>query len=202
MSTSLSEDCAVCGKSFKRLGAHLVRSLACGSYYMPCRTDTDECRGSEGADHGTRPNLRSSSYSTLFRAQRATVRGEADDEPPIINVNGVDDEDFAAIDDDNGFPNDNVDEEDVPSDASEGEEGPDAGVLDLYLKLFQLRDNPLGLARFSREEEVLIELLQLLKELHCPLKAFEIILKWAAESNGSGHTFPRGLSIHSQQGNH
>jgi hypothetical protein len=29
MSTSLSEDCAVCGKSFKRLGAHLVRGLAC-----------------------------------------------------------------------------------------------------------------------------------------------------------------------------
>ncbi|KAI2506024.1 hypothetical protein MHU86_8435 [Fragilaria crotonensis] len=52
------------------------------------------------------------------------------------------------MDDDDGFPNDNVDEEDVPSDASEGEEGPDAGVLDLYLKLFQLRDNPLGLARF------------------------------------------------------
>ena len=115
MSTSLSEDCAVCGKSFKRLGAHLVRSLACGSYYyMPRRTDTDECRGSEGADHGTRPNLRSSSYSTLFRAQRATVRGEADDEPPIINVNGVDNEDFFVMDDDDGFQNDNVDEEDVP----------------------------------------------------------------------------------------
>ncbi|KAI2497560.1 hypothetical protein MHU86_16963 [Fragilaria crotonensis] len=97
-----------------------------------------------------------------------------------------------VMDDDDGFPNDNVDEEDVPSDASEGEEGPDAGVLDLYLKLFQLRDNPLGLARFSREEEVLIELLQLLKELHCPLKAFEIILKWAAKSNGSGHTFREG----------
>ena len=86
MSTSLSEDCAVCGKSFKRLGAHLVRSLACGSYYMARRADTDACRESEGADHGTRPNLRSSSYSTLFRAQRATVRGEADDEPPIINL--------------------------------------------------------------------------------------------------------------------
>ncbi len=139
MSTSLSEDCAICGKSFKRLGAHLVRSLACGgSYYMPRRADTDECRESEGADHGTRPNLRSASYSTLFRAQRATVRGDADDEPPIINVNGVDDEDFGVMDDDDGFPNDNVDEEDVPSDAGEGKEGPDAGVLDLlYLKLFQ-----------------------------------------------------------------
>ncbi len=62
-------------------------------------------------------------------------------------MNGVDDEVF-VIDEDNDFPNGNVDEEDVPTDASEGEEGPDAGVLDLYLKLFQLRDNPLGLARF------------------------------------------------------
>jgi hypothetical protein len=29
MITSLSEDCAVCGKSFKRLGAHLVCRLTC-----------------------------------------------------------------------------------------------------------------------------------------------------------------------------
>ncbi len=34
--------------------------------------------------------------------------------------------------------------------------------------------------------------MQLLKELHCPLKAFEIILKWDAKSNGSGHTFRKG----------
>jgi hypothetical protein len=45
-----------------------------------------------------------------------------------------------------------------PTDASEGEEGQDAGVFDLYLKRFQLQDNPLGLAHFSRGEEVLIEL--------------------------------------------
>ena len=142
---------------------------------MPRRADSNV---SERAHHhGARPNLRSSSYSTLFRAHRATVRGEAEDNPPIINVNGVDDEDFAVIDEDDAFSNGDVAEEDVPTDASEGEEGPDAGVLDLYLKLFQLQDNPLGLARFSREEEVLIELLQLLKDLHCPLKAFEIILK-------------------------
>ncbi|KAI2513350.1 hypothetical protein MHU86_1121 [Fragilaria crotonensis] len=145
-------------------------------------------------------NLGSSSYSTLFRAQRATVRGDADEEPPIINV---DDEDLVVIDDDDGFPNDNLDEEDAFTDASEGKEGPDAGVLDLYLKLFQLRNNPLGLARFSREEEeVLTELLQLLKELNCPLKAFEIILKWAAKSNGSGHSFCKGCQpTHSKQGN-
>jgi hypothetical protein len=59
LSTSLSDDCAVLGKSFKRLGAHLVRRLACGSYYMPRRADKGS-NLSESADHGTRPNLRSS----------------------------------------------------------------------------------------------------------------------------------------------
>jgi hypothetical protein len=44
-STSLSEDCAVCGKSFKRLGAHLARSLASGSYYMPRGACEPETRG-------------------------------------------------------------------------------------------------------------------------------------------------------------
>ena len=60
-------------------------------------------------------------------------------------MNGVDDEDFVVIDEDDASPNDYTNEEDIPTDASEGEEGPDAGVLDLYLKLFQLRDNPLVL---------------------------------------------------------
>jgi hypothetical protein len=191
MSTSLSEDCAVCGKKFKRLGAHLVRSLACGSYYMPHRAG----RGSnlsESADHGTGPNLRSSLYKTLFCAHRVTERGEAEDDPPIINVNGVHDEDFVVIDEDDAFPNGNGNEEDVPTNASEGEEGPDAGVLVLYLKLFQLQENLLGHAGFPWEEEVLIESLQLLRDLHCPLKGFEIILMWAAKSNGSVHTFREG----------
>ena len=95
MPTSLSEDCAVCGKRFKRRGAHLVRSLACGFYYMQRRPDT--CSNvSESAAHGTHPNLRSSLYNTLlFWAYSVTVRGEAEDNPPIISVNGVIDEDFA-----------------------------------------------------------------------------------------------------------
>ena len=61
------------------------------------------------------------------------------------------------------------------------------------MKLFKLRANPLGLARFSREERVQIELLQLLRDLNCPLKAFTLVLKWAAKSNGSGHTFREGF---------
>jgi hypothetical protein len=80
---------------------------------MPRRADTDS-NLSESADHGTRPNLRSSLYNTLFHAHCVTNRGEAEDNPPIINVNGVDDEDFVAINEDDAFPNGNVDEEDVP----------------------------------------------------------------------------------------
>ena len=60
---------------------------------MPRRDDT-ECHRNAGsdvlegaADHGTSPSLRSPSYSTVFRAHRATcatARGEAEDNLPII----------------------------------------------------------------------------------------------------------------------
>jgi hypothetical protein len=123
---------------------------------MPCRADKGS-NLSESADHGTGPNLSSSLYNTLFCAHCVTVRGEAEDNPPI-NVNGVDDEDFVVIDEDDAFPNGKLMRRmSLPTNASEGEEGPDAGVLDLFLKPFQLRDNPLVLARFSPDEEVLIE---------------------------------------------
>ena len=78
---------------------------------------------------------------------------------------------------------------------TESEEGPDLSILNLFLKLFKLRMNPLGVARFSREERVQIELLQLLRDLNCPLKALTIVLKWDAESNGSGCTFSEGFQI-------
>jgi hypothetical protein len=101
-STPLSEDCAVCGKSFKRLGAHLCH-LAHGSCHMPRRIDTGS-NALERPDHDTRTNLRFPLYNTLFCAHCETVRGEAEDNPPIINVNGVDDEDFVVINDNNAFP--------------------------------------------------------------------------------------------------
>jgi hypothetical protein len=69
----------------------------------------------ESADHGTRPNLRSSSYNTLFCAHCVTIIGEAEDNLPIINVNGVNDEDSVVIDKDDAFCNGDVDEEDVPT---------------------------------------------------------------------------------------
>ena len=106
-----------------------------------------------------------------------------------MNAGAVEDDDFVMLDDDD-VGRDAGDADDCNIYEANGEgETPDDSVLDLHLKLLKLRANPLGLARFSPEEEVLIELLQLLRELHCPLKAFEIILKWAAKSNGSGYTF-------------
>ena len=55
--------------------------------------------------------------NTLVCAHCVTVRGKAEDNPPIINVNGVDDEDFVVIDEDDAIPNGNVDEEDIPTNA-------------------------------------------------------------------------------------
>jgi hypothetical protein len=198
---STSDHCFVCQKSFKRLFAHLAQSAACKSHFMLAHDDKEAppatlptipnndqvytSNVSQGASHGSRPNLWcSSSRGLLQDRESGAVVGEADDELRVEeDVNDVDD-DFVV--DDDGFPDDDADDQDV------SEEGPDLSVLDLYLKLFQLRANPLGLARFSREEKVQIELLQLLRDLKCPLKAFTLVLKWAAKSNGSGHTFREG----------
>lgn len=194
-SMSSPEDCLCCGKNFKRLESHLVRSIECGSYYS-----------SQPLDASGRPTVTNASdafqgsvSSHLNSRSSRVVRG-ADDQSPSEFLNVDDDDNFVFLDDEDAHPDD--DEDDYPdagnkdnsevSEGIEGGEGPDVSVLDLYLKLFKLRANPLGLLRFSREEEVLIELLQLLRDLHCPLKAFEIILKWAAKSNGHGHIFQSG----------
>ncbi len=77
----------------------------------------------------------------------------------------------------------------VTEDESEDKEIPDGIILDLYEEMQELRLNPLGLDRFSGEENVHIELLHLLKELNAPLKAFSGILNWAVKANGQGHIF-------------
>ena len=79
------------------------------------------------------------------------------------------------------------DEVDSVSNAETGK--PDTSVLKLYHLLSNLRSNPLELARFSKEEQVYISLLQLLKEIKAPLNAFTRILTWAAKSNEDGHQF-------------
>ena len=54
--------------------------------------------------------------------------------------------------DDNAVPEGDADDQDISK--TESDKGSDLSVLDLYLKLFKLRANPLGLARFSWEERV------------------------------------------------
>jgi hypothetical protein len=137
-----------------------------------------------------RPNLSSPLSDGLLPVlESGGIAGKADDELRVEDVNEVDD--YIMFDDD-GIPEQgDADDQDISE--TESEEGPDLSVLDLYLKLFKLRANPLGLARFSREERVQIELLQLLRDLKCPLKAFTLVLKWAAKSNGSGHSFREGF---------
>jgi hypothetical protein len=100
------------------------------------------------ASRYTCPNLRSSSWRGLLPVSR-----EANKELHVEDVNEVND-DFVF--DDNGFPNDDKDNQDVSY--TEEKDGPDLSILDLYLKLFKLRANPLGLARFSWDEKVQIEL--------------------------------------------
>ena len=51
----------------------------------------------------------------------------------------------------------------------------------------------ISLKQFSCEEnKVQIELLQLVRDLKAPLKAFNLILNWDAKSNESGHDFHVG----------
>jgi hypothetical protein len=179
---STSENCKCCGKSFKRIQAHLVRSVACESYYKRRPVVTND-----GHDVLQDLGVRRRLYSRSSRVR------DVEDELHTEDFNFLDDGDHVLFDDEYAFPcAGDADDREV-SEGIEGVEGPDVSVLDLYLKLFKLRANPLGLSRFSREEEVLIELLQVLRDLHCPLKAFEIILKWAAKSNGRGHTFRDGV---------
>jgi hypothetical protein len=63
----------------------------------------------------------------------------------------------------------------------------------MCLEMFKLQANQLGLLRFSPEEKVQIQLLDLIRKLHGHLKAFTVILKWAAKSNASGYVFCKGF---------
>jgi hypothetical protein len=59
----------------------------------------------------------------------------------------------------------------------------------LYQEMQDLQSNPLGLDRFHVEEKVHIELLNILKELRTPLRAFSLILNWTAKAYERGHIF-------------
>ena len=186
--------CNICGKSFKRLESLLSRNLACKSYYLsrvnaaaapfiPNNANVNSSKVLQGTNHCTRrPNLRSSSTQSHSVCESGAIVKEVEDPLCDDDLNEVDNEDFVMFDDN----------QDV-SDETEEDKGPDVSVLDLFLTLFKLRANPLGLARFLLEEKVQIELMDFLCKQNCPLQGFTLILKWAAKSNGSGHVFRDGF---------
>jgi len=191
--------CTVCKNSSKRLLHHLNQSLACKAHYMasekaaatvPTIVSNDGHVNvgilSQGSTPCTlRPNLRSYlSRGLLPVFESGGTVGEANDELSDEDVYEVE-ADFLF--DDDAVPEGDADNQDISK--TESDKGPDLSILDLYLKVFKLQANPLGLARISWEDRVQIELLQLLRDLNCPLKTFTIVLNWAAQSNESGHKF-------------
>ena len=148
---------------------------------------------SQGASHR---RLKLSSISSRGVKGSGVISGMVDDKLRVEDVNEFDD-DFIV--DDDAYNYGHVDDRHVSR--SEGEEcQADHSVFDLYEKMFKLRSNPLGLERFSREEKVQIELLQLLRDLTCLLKAFTLVLNWAAQSNASGHVFQMGCQPTREKG--
>ena len=113
----------------------------------------------------------------LLRIRESAIAG--DNEPHVGNVNEVDGN--VVVDDDDDFVPASFDDDhpDVPSEEEEGHA--DHSVFELYEKLFKLRSNPLGLERFSLEEKVQIELLQLLRDLKVGSK---IKCKWSYLQGG------------------
>ncbi|KAI2511195.1 hypothetical protein MHU86_3160 [Fragilaria crotonensis] len=194
--------CVGCTKSFKRLSTHLAQNAVCAAHYYgshistACdKVATNPSITNDGGSSfqqevaNTRLNSRSSSRRPALLPTRESVI-EGDNELHIGNANKVDDN--FVVDDDDDFVHSSFEDNhpDVPSEEEEGHA--DHSVFDLYEKLFKLRSNPLGLERFSLEEKVQIELLQLLRDLKAPLKAFTLVLNWAAKSNASGHVFKEG----------
>jgi hypothetical protein len=202
----LSVHCVGCTKLFKRLSTHLAQNAGCAAHYYCGHTSTAHNESAttpiipnnsnflREATSSTCLNLRSSSsHCGLLPVRKCVIVG--DNKLRVRNVNEVND-DFVVDGDDNFVAfEDNHPDVPVDHDVLENEEDKcqaDHSVFDSYEKLLKLRSNPLGLERFSREERVQIELLQLLRDLKAPLKAFSVVLNWAAKSNASGHVFKEG----------
>ena len=134
-------------------------------------------------------HLKLSSFSSRGVKESAATSGEVDNKLHVEDVNEFED-DFIVDDDD--FNSSHADDQDFSESEDVEDCQADHSVFDLYEKMLKLRSNPLGLERFSCEEKVHIELLQLLRDLNCPLKAFSLVLNRAAKSNASGHVFKEG----------
>jgi hypothetical protein len=104
-------------------------------------------------------NLSSSCAFMLLGKESGTIFGEADNNE--LHVKDVHEFKDNFVVDDDAFPNVYDDDQDVSESDNEDYQA-DHSVLDMYGKRFNLRSNPLDLERFSREEKLRIDLLQLL----------------------------------------
>ena len=200
--------CSSCKQRFKRLSTHIALSASCADHYkrvprfrtsrrIANRTESEEPSQYTTVPlqprlHFNEPPFEMDKAAACFPDDFSRLDSAKDGHP--LQENGAsmyDNDTFAPAFD--GFDDDfDVDKE--PADTFvEPESGPDKSVLELYEKLLLLRANPLDLDKFSQEENVQIQLLQLLNELRAPLNAFTAVLNWAAKANDCGYFFKVGV---------
>jgi len=181
--------CGGCHKLYKRLSTHISQNASCANHYT---NRVDKTSSVATAQNSCPTTNDSQLFSSAFNQRRSSSSGRKAPANKKEQLNEVpsnnDDEEFPPFDDQTAASN--IDDDHLESD--EEEDQPDESVLHLYEELFLLRSNPLGLERFFREEKVQIELMQLLKDLKVPLKAFSLNLNWAAKSYERGHLFKVG----------
>ena len=202
--------CDGCQKPFKRIQVHLNYNPACNSIYASRKSLIDPYAvvGGTLIDSAAKAAQYHASVSSLIltgrvnntagQESRSRRRSPASFEFGAASVEvAVDEPDHhhEEVDDANVFGEDeSVPPIPLPAPPADPvvnvTTDPDESVLELYEELLRLQSNPLtSLAKFSCEEKVHIELLQLLKELKAPLSAFQYILNWAAKANENGHVF-------------
>jgi Plavaka transposase len=182
--------CQCCNKPFKRLSTHISQNEVCGAHYKTIPVQVGHnVTNVERSDYSYFNNESATSVAVAQGRRRkyaCNPTGEegrvVGDAPSLDN----DDVDFQVFDDDT-LPC----SKEIDSDGSD-EYAADGIILELYEEMQHLRSNPLGLDRFSCEEKVHIELLNVLKELKAPMKAFSCVLNWAAKANDQGHVFQVG----------
>ena len=206
--------CPRCNKNFKGalgLSSHLSQSTRCRQDYLsndnvdfwdqPRIADTDVTADHQSMSPPASPLFHS---TPPVRERPPTINEHSPCLSPWNNATGDDesvlDLSFAHYsphhsssltdtpEDDNLMLSDgDADDTSEPSNTNVG-----TNLLSVYDEVHSHRNNPMGLSLFSIEEKVQVELLSLLKKMRAPLSAFSDILKWAANSNESGHIFLQG----------
>jgi hypothetical protein len=203
--------CDGCQKPFKRMRPHLNHNPACNSVYVSRKTSLIDPNAGIGGAVINKAPAEAAQYHALLSS--LTLTGERTDQesrsrhrfPALfdfiaqdagaVSVEVVVDElDQHEVDDANVYGEDkSVTPRPLPA-ATDPVVNvltePDKDVLELYEELLRLESNPFSsLAKFSCEEKVYIELLQVLKDLKAPFSAFQYVLNRAAKANGNGHAF-------------